>query len=337
MIDPKQFEELIQNQIAKSVKDELGELLSSREWVNKLRQVALNQVIAILEKELKTAEFDNKIKDYIFEAFKTLDFNGIDDCAYETELTIMPGTVVAENELVAKDIRATESITVEKDLILLGNVNTDSSAWEHLTNTIAKRVTEQFDQDAKDLLVESTLKIAKKDGIHFGEVLVEGKKLIEGTSLGPRVTESNLQKVGTLTNLVVSGDASLSDTVNISKKRVGINTPEPSAALSVWDEEVEVTIGKRAERTGYIGTTRKQHLNIGVNGQANIAINDDGLVVIDQLQIGKQRISHSNKLPGYSGSKGDIVFNIDVSVKNPVFAWMCVGGFNWVALSASVS
>ena len=123
----------------------------------------------------------------------------------------------------------------------------------------------------------------------------------------------------------------------VARDRVGINTEAPTASFDLWDEEVQIAIGKRKERTGFIGSNRLQNLQIGVNGKGNITITDKNVVIVENLQIDKNRISWGSEVPGYSGGKGDIVYNTSVGPKNTVFAWVCVGGYNWVALSATVS
>jgi len=122
--------------------------------------------------------------------------------------------------------------------------------------------------------------------------------------------------------------------MNVVKKRVGINTEDPEMALSLWDEEVSVVAGKFKSNIGYIGTSRKQGLVIGINKTPTIEINDAGLTAIKQLQVGVHRISHGNEVPGYAGTKGDIVFNANPTIENPVFAWQCLGGYQWKLIKA---
>jgi hypothetical protein len=107
-------------------------------------------------------------------------------------------------------------------------------------------------------------------------------------------------------------------------------------ALSIWDEEVSISAGKFKGQTGFIGTTRKQALAIGINKTPAIEINDAGLTAIIQLQVGIHRIGHGNEVPNYHGTKGDVVFNANPTVENPVFAWQCLGGFKWKVIKAVV-
>ena len=342
MIDVSQFEALIREQINESVTNEVNKLLMTGEWSTQLKTQALAHVVRALKKELQNAEVDAKIREYVIELFNGLDVKGIDDRADSVELTVMNGAVVVEHDFVATNIQAVESIATETlavrgDLVVRGSVNTDGRAWDNLKTAIEQKVTQNFENKSKEDLVNSVLDRAMNTGISFDQVRLNGKTIVRDNELGSSITESSLRTVGALKELTVLGEADFNNTVFVANKRLGVNTRDPSSALSVWDEEVEIAVGKRKERTGFIGTNRKQHLEIGVNGKGDITIKDDGLVVIKQLQVGKQRIGHDVEVPGYSGSKGDIVFNINVSPKNPVFAWMCVGWFNWVALAASIS
>jgi hypothetical protein len=118
--------------------------------------------------------------------------------------------------------------------------------------------------------------------------------------------------------------------------RIGINTAEPSMSLSIWDEEVSIVAGKLKSQTAFIGTSGIQELAIGTNKRSDITIQADGIVSIDKLQIGKNRIKYESELPGYQGVKGDITFNTEVSKEHTVFAWVCLGGHKWLPLKASL-
>jgi len=344
LVDPKDIQRVVNAELNSSIQQHVEMLFKSTEWIQEVKNQVIANFVRSLNKEVQSINIQDSIKDQVTNLFNEYvnTISGISDKAQQTELTVMDGVVVVENELAATNITAVDSIstniaTVNGDLIVKGGVNTNGKAWDSLKTSIQEQVYNKFLQAAEGTLVESILLRASESGINFKEVLIEQQPLVRENKLNSSITHSNIQQLGFLDEISVRGEADFNDTAFVAKKRVGINTREPSSALSVWDEEIEIAIGKRKERTGFIGTNRKQHLEIGVNGKGNIIIKDDGLVVIDQLQVGKQRISHGSDVPGYSASKGDIVFNINVGPKNPVFAWMCVGGFNWVALSASIS
>ena len=107
-------------------------------------------------------------------------------------------------------------------------------------------------------------------------------------------------------------------------------------ALSVWDEEVSIVVGKLKSQTAFIGTAGMQELIIGINKRPDITVQENGIVAIDKLQIGRNRIKYEGELPGYQGVKGDITFNTNVSKEHTVFAWVCLGGHKWLPLKAFV-
>lgn len=115
---------------------------------------------------------------------------------------------------------------------------------------------------------------------------------------------------------------------------MGINTEQPDAALNVWDEEVSVSAGKYKSHEAYFGTNRDQALNIGVNRTPQITLGIDGVTGINKLRVAQYSISHGTTVPGYAGTKGDIVFNADPK-PNSAFAWVCIGGHNWKVLKAA--
>ena len=104
-------------------------------------------------------------------------------------------------------------------------------------------------------------------------------------------------------------------------------------ALSIWDEEVAINIGKHKEKTAYIGTSRTQGMAFGTNRAVHVEITADGLTQIKKLQVGLHRISHDTQVPGYSGTKGDIVFNANPTTN--VFAWVCLGAYKWQPLKSA--
>jgi hypothetical protein len=102
----------------------------------------------------------------------------------------------------------------------------------------------------------------------------------------------------------------------------------------VWDEEISILLGKHKNKNAYIGTGRSQALSIGVNREPAIGIDTDGLTTIKKLQIGVHKISHDTTVPGWSGTKGDVVFNSNPGINSNVFAWQCLGGFKWKVIRA---
>ena len=124
---------------------------------------------------------------------------------------------------------------------------------------------------------------------------------------------------------------SLNETVNVIRKRVGVNTEEPEMAISVWDEEVCVSVGKYKNQQAYIGTNRNHAVSIGVNKEPQITLDTEGLTTVKKIRVGQHRIGHASEVPGWSGTRGDIMFNSNPT-PGSAFGWVCLGAFKWKAL-----
>jgi hypothetical protein len=175
----------------------------------------------------------------------------------------------------------------------------------------------------------------QKQGIDFDQVLIGGNKLVDGNQLSRAITESNLQSVGVLKTLDVHGETHINNnTLNVLNRRLGVNTESPEMALSIWDEEVSIVIGRHKINQAYVGTNRDQGISIGVNREPQIEISADGLTTIKKLQVGLHKISHATMVPGWAGTKGDMVFNTNPGTDR-VFAWVCIGAHRWQPLKSA--
>jgi hypothetical protein len=296
------------------------------ETVSRLGSIDLNPVI-----KQHVDQGMDKFTDSILKSFSS---TGIKDQATKTELTVMDDVVVVENCLTANSVEAVDSVRVQH-LVVTGSINTDNESWSALASNISKRTLEQLTNEWNDNLVNQVVKQIQDHGIDFEQVLVAGAKVIDGNQLTGAVTESKLKSVGVLKTLTVSGAANFNNnTVNVLNKRLGINTDAPEKALSVWDEEVSIVIGKHKQNQAYVGTNRDQGLALGVNRETQLEISAEGLTTIKKLRVGLHRISHETQVPGWSGNKGDIVFNANLG-PDRVFAWVCLGAHRWQTLKSA--
>jgi hypothetical protein len=245
----------------------------------------------------------------------------------------MDETTVVENQLTAANLDVVGSAII-KDLVVKGSINVDNQSWQSLSSDIASKTLEQLNTSWKETLVQQVSEQIQKNGINFTEINIDGQPLINNNTLSRAITGSNLQTVGTLQSLSVKGEVYLNETAIVKRGRVGINTQEPEMALSVWDEEVSIVAGKHKAKQAYIGTNRDQNMSIGVNRVPYIDIDIDGLTTIKKLRVGLHKISHDGMVPGYAGTRGDIVFNSNPG-PNLVFAWVCLGGHKWQTLKSA--
>jgi hypothetical protein len=258
---------------------------------------------------------------------------GIVDQASGTELTVMDGVVVIENQLTTNNLEIVEHARI-KNLVVTGSINTDNQSWQALVADISDKTLQRLTAEWQQDLVEQVRQSISEQGIEFEQVTVGGEALVTNNTLSAVVTESRLQSVGSLRTLEVRGESRLNNTLNVLNKRIGINTDAPEKALSVWDEEVSIVIGKHKLNQAYFGTNRDQAVTIGVNREPHVEINTDGLTTIKKLQVGLHKISHAPQVPGWAGVKGDMVFNSNPSADR-VFAWVCLGAHRWQSLRSA--
>ena len=340
-VDPATVSMAVDNSVQAFVESTIDNLVVDSKWLTKIENTVQQQMsLKLLQKisgidlnKLLVSEIDKGItrwQDRLISNFKT---NGIVDQSTKHELLVTDDVVSVENNFVSKNAKVNDTLTVQ-NLVVKGIINTDNDSWNELATKIASLTLKLSTEEWKQHLVNQVLDIARSGGIDFSEVTLNGNPVITENSINVGITESNLQKVGTLKDLDVSVQARIFDTFAVINKRVGINTMQPEMALSVWDEEVSLLAGKVSKNQAYLGTGRKQGLSIGVNRQSNIDIDAEGLTTVKKLRVDRHRIAFEPTVPGYSGTRGDIVFNSDPKPDTP-FAWVCVGAFRWQSLKAA--
>ena len=340
-VSPSKITQAIDNGIQALVNAAIDNLVIDTEWQNKIER-SVNHIMTMrLSDRLSSIDINSLIvshidagidrwQDRLKRDFRT---NGISDQANNIELTVLDGVVVVERDFVAKNIQVEQDLIVN-NLVVSGVINTDNRSWNELKDVISQQVltatTEQWRQD----LVDQVVLESRTAGINFDSVMVDDLPLIENKTLSAAVVDSHLQSIGTLRDLRVAGTAQFGQTMQVSGRRVGINTQDPEMALAVWDEEVSIIAGKLSKQQAFVGTARLQNLAIGVNRTPQIEIDVDGLTTIKQLRVGRHRISHAGTVPGYSGTRGDLVLNSDPKPGTP-FAWVCLGAFQWQSLHSA--
>lgn len=259
---------------------------------------------------------------------KNFSSTGIDDRATQVALTILDDATVVENNLLTKDLTIHGSAIINGNLVINGTVPKDSNFFQGLVTDVSTNTLEKINTNLFSNFSDVVFNKIKQDGIDLLKVTFNGDPVFNDNAIGARFTESNLQKLGTLRELQVSGESLLSETFYTTKNRVGINTIEPSAALSVWDNEIEITVSKRQKDVGSIGTPRNQKLVLFANGKENVVLEPDGSTTINELRIGEIKITSANKPPNYESDRNHIVWNTNPAAGGPI-GWVCLGGANW--------
>ena len=111
---------------------------------------------------------------------------------------------------------------------------------------------------------------------------IDDVAVITANSLGTSIVNSNLQTIGTLENLEVSGDTTLGQFVyfNSISNRLGIGTEEPNAAFSILENNVEIIVGSPATNLGEIGTYTNHDFAIVTDNTARITVKNSGEINI---------------------------------------------------------
>jgi len=269
-----------------------------------------------------------QIKDGIHEGFGS---TGIDDQATGCMLSVFDDYVVVENHLLAQNATIKNSLIVEGDLVIKGDINTDSRGFQRFVNQAVERTKTDIKETMLDGLADATIEKLKVQGIEASKLTIKGKLVLDDEGLSKSIVKSNLQKVGTLSELQVKGETLLTDTLYVTSKRAGVNTLEPSRAWTVWEEECETVMGKYEKNTGYIGSVRNQKVVLGSNNNVNIVLEVDGSTKITNLKLGNIRVNSSDTTPNWAGKIGDVYFNEDPAVDKPM-GWVCLGGERWAQL-----
>jgi hypothetical protein len=253
---------------------------------------------------------------------------GIQDAATTCQVTILDKGTVFENTLFAPRLEIKGDAIIDGDLIVKGSVPTDTLFFQMLLNEATARVRQNLDQDFHNTFSNTIFTEIKEKGLDLNRITVNGKEVISGKALGSAITESQLQTVGALKELTTTGPTLLAQTLIVQNERVGINTIEPGAVLDIWDQEVQVTLGKYKKNTARLATQRGQSLVISSNEKDTLVCETDGSVTVTQINMGNIQITSAESAPGFESTKGHIVFNSNPTVGGPL-GWVCLGGARW--------
>lgn len=347
----KHIKEAVDYSIEKHIQKTIADLVLEPNWVSKVENL-VNQNFAVkFSEKISTVDMNTLIVNNIDAGIdrwqdrlkKNFHTTGISDLSTKKELTIMDDAVVVESDIISKnaeivDTCVTKNMVVNGDLIVKGTVNVDNQSWKALSEAIASWVMSQIDEKFLRSVIDSAAELVTAQisnrGIDLKNATVDGQRILDNGCLAMSIKKSNIEELGVLKKLETNGPSNLNDTLHVGHSRIGINTQDPDSALTVWDEEVCMSMGKLSKDRAYFGTSRSQPLSIGVNKNEAVNIDKDGTVTVKKLRVANNSIGHGTEIPGYSGNKGDIVFNLNHKPGN-AFAWMCLGQFRWVELKSA--
>jgi hypothetical protein len=245
---------------------------------------------------------------------------GIQDQSTSCQLTVIDGMIIVEGTTVSNEIKTkklqVEDLTVS-NVSITGTVNIGS----HLKDSIASISQLVIDENKR-----KTWDIAKQS------IQSDGRLLLDSNTLGPGVTNSNIRKLGLLQELKVQGDVKFSETMLISAQgKIGINTEEPVGALTVWDQDADLTIMKLSKKNMFIGSTRNGDITIGNDKQYQLTVRNNEVDIKTALRLMGLRISVSDTIPDHIGEFNEIVLVPSAKQNQPV-AYICKGQNTWASL-----
>lgn len=267
----------------------------------------------------------DNVKGGIIENFGS---TGIDDRSTNIQMTLMDHGVAFETALFAPSAAIKGTLTVDGDLIVKGDIPTDSAVFGKLVAYSTEKVRETLNDELFEGFSNKVHAKIRETGIDLDRLTQGGKEILKGNQLGLHITESNLQRLGIVRDLQTVGETLLVDTLYVTSNRVGVNTMDPSATFVVWDEEVEMLVTKRRQDTGYIGTSRNQAVILGSNNKENVVLNTDGSTKIQKLSIGEVPMSSARSVPNTEGALGQIYWN-ESPQPGAYIGWVCLGSARW--------
>ena len=178
---------------------------------------------------------------------------------------------------------------------------------------------------------------------------IDNIKVLSADSLGPTITNSELRKVGRLSDLQTDGDLTVDDYLfyESGTSRLGIGTDAPNGTLSVSSNEAEFVVDPDFDhlRVGAWTTSKmslitdnkeritiKQHGGVEIKGKLGVNVSYPGedvdLEVSGDIRFNAKKLSVGAEFPTEGNyNKGDIMYNTNPSAGGWV-GWVCVESGN---------
>jgi hypothetical protein len=232
----------------------------------------------------------------------------VDDALVIKKLNVreIDGPVTANDDVqiqgtlyVDKDIKGRRNLdiagVITADTIKVNNIISDSAAADKgAATTIFTGKTEK-DLDGKGLLFtdgNGSKQFVYKEGNRIWSTMdidlarnrtyqIDRIPVLSATTLGSSVINSNLTTVGQLNGLKVSGQVEFDNWVffNSYSNRMGINTENPNATFSLFENNVEIILGSFESDVAFIGTFNSSSVDFGTDHKTRMSIKNTGEVV----------------------------------------------------------
>lgn len=252
--------------------------------------------------------------------FRNFASTGIEDISTSCQVTVTDNLTILENKLVTQDVE------VRGKFLLQGEVDTQFT--DRVASAAVAKIEQTYSDGTFDQYVHRVLTKLDEQGIDAAKIKVQGAAIVENSTLNPTITQSNLRKVGLLSELEVAGEVLFDDTLYVRGGRVGVNTNEPEYSLDVWDQEVQVIATKRQRDTAYLGTIKNQSVILGTGGRDQLTLHANGDITLERLSIGRVQHSSAPWRPTDNRQLGEIVWNEQPQLGQPI-GWVSLGGARW--------
>lgn len=325
----KKLEELIEEEVKKAVYNKMGRLdlqteIGKRilEFLDaKFKTVGLPEA-SISHRAINWNSFDpfkTILKQSIYENFAS---TGIQDVAPQTELTVADQVVVVENTLITRNAEIKDNFVANDAAINVLTINDKLVLNEKINTQFINLIKETVHKD----------NALRKINVTSNPIMANDKEVLTDNSLGPSIINSNLRKLGRLNELNVSGIAQFNDTLIVTTSgKIGINTSEPEGALTIWDDDSEITFKRSKKKTMYIGSMRDTEIHLGTNNNTHLSVRRDGIIEMQSIAINGIKISVADQIPNEVGIPGEIVIMKNAGENDP-WAYRCLGGDKWKAI-----
>lgn len=327
--------------LGKYVKNIIDTQVTTKLVTNTVDNIIQQELAKFNVQDTVNSQTKNTVSDYLTKVEfpeKSINNTSINWEGFRINANMVTGQFTAIKSAGIEDASVEPQIKVDDSgLVVLHNL---TAPVARLINTKIDNITvtksAQF-SDAEftgDVTIKGTLhadNIAGLNEVIEGKetVNINGKAVLSESRLGNTVVDSNLRKVGVLRELQVDGESLLANSLYVSPAgRIGINTDEPTHALCLWDEEIQLIVGKQKQDVAVIGTTRTQNLHLQSNGKDNIVLTSNGETKIDKPVLNNKTFTSSDIVPGYQGQLGDICWNKNPGPGKPI-GWVCIGNTQW--------
>ena len=230
------------------------------------------------------------------------------------------GNLQVESNLVVKGTITTDTFNVQNLVTPNGNLASVGN-WTYATEgeLNGKGFSWQWDQGSTYLSYMNGNRLRTNSNFDLSAAAfsysIDNIPVLSADRLGTSVVKSNLQQIGTLNSLQVSGAVNLSDLLFVDdvSNRIGIGTEEPSASLSILDNNVEIGIGSPDYGVGHIGTYSNADFDIVTDGLPRIKVKSTGEVNIGDPINGGGKLNVYGTLTATS-----VITDYKVERSNPI-------------------